>query len=208
MRAVVSAEPGGRLVAKKAGKAMVTATYESISAQVPVEVIDVATIEMSPPSLSLVGPAGTSIPLSCAVKDSQQRRVDLKPAWSSSDPKVATVSDEGVVTSVGPGKTTILTKVGDVQGGCEVAVSLRPIARIEIRPATALVRVGDSQHFAVIAYGPDGQPIEDIAVVFTSSNPAVATVDGGGVASGKKAGGAVIRGEIAGQKAEATLLVN
>src|ERR1700738_5348523 len=37
---VVAAEPGGRLVAKKAGKAIVTATYEQVSAQVPVEIID------------------------------------------------------------------------------------------------------------------------------------------------------------------------
>lgn len=205
---IVEAEPGGRLIAKKAGKTMVTATYQSVSAQVSVEVIDVSTIEMTPPALSLVGPAGTAIPLSCAVKDSRQRQVDLKPAWSSSNEKVATVSEEGVVTSVAAGTATILTKIGDIQGGCDVTVSLRPIARIEIRPATALVRLGDSQHFQVTAYGPDGLPIQDIAAVFRSSNLAVATVDAAGVASGRKTGAAIIRVELAGQIAEATLLVN
>ncbi|MEX1244277.1 MAG: Ig-like domain-containing protein [Thermoanaerobaculia bacterium] len=205
---VVAAEPGGRLVAKKAGSAVVTATYEDISAQVPVEVIDVSSIEISPPSLPLTGPAGTSIPLSWTVRDSNQKAIDLKPTWTSSDPKIATVSEAGVVTSVTAGTTTIVAKIGDIQGGSDVVVSLRPIGRLEIRPLTALVRAGESQHFEVIAYGPDGMAIPEAAAAFRSSNPAVATVDAAGKAEGRTAGAAIIRVELSGQFAEATLLVN
>ena len=205
---VVAAEPGGRLVAKAAGKAMVTATYHEIQAQVPVEVVDVSAIEMASPAWSLIGPVGTTVPLSHAVKDSKGKPVDLKPSWSSQDPKVATVDSEGVVTSVGAGKTTIVARIGDVQGGCDVEVIVHPIARLEIRPVTALVHVGDSQHFQVIAYGPDGIAITEVAAAFKSSNPAVATVDSAGVALGRSAGAATIRVELAGTAAEATLLVN
>ena len=205
---VVAAEPGGRLVAKKAGNAIVTATYEDISAQVPVEVIDVSAIEISPPSLPLTGPAGTSIPLAWTVRDSGGKAIDLKPTWNSSDPKIATVSEEGVVTSVAPGTATLVGKIGDIQGGSDVVVSLRPIGRLEIRPATALVRVGETQHFEVLAYGPDGLPIPEVAAAFRSSNPAVATVDAAGKAEGLTAGASIIRVELAGQSAEATLLVN
>jgi uncharacterized protein YjdB len=217
---VVEAEPGGRIVAKKAGKAMITASYQGLSEKVPVEVVDVATIEMAAPAISLIGPAGTSVPLSWRVKDSHGKSVSLTPAWSSSDPKVATVSDAGVVTSVAPGTATIIASIGDtkgpgnkketgeIQGGSDVTVTLRPIARIEIRPATALARVGEVQHFEVTAYAPDGAAIPDVAAVFKSSDPSVATVDGAGVASGRKAGATKIRVELAGQSAEATLLVN
>ena len=205
---IVAAEPGGRLVAKKAGSAIVTATYETISAQVPVEVIDVSSIEISPPSLPLTGPAGTSIPISWTVRDSSQQAIELKPTWSSSDPKIATVSEAGVVTSVAPGTATIVAKIGDIQGGSDVVVSLRPIGRLEIRPATALVRVGEYQRFDVTAYGPDGLPIPEVAAAFRSSNPAVATIDAAGKAEGRTAGASIIRVELAGQFAEATLLVN
>jgi uncharacterized protein YjdB len=205
---IVAAEPGGRVVAKKAGKAMVTATYENVSAQVPVEVVDVSAIEMAPPSLSLIGPAGTAIPLSWTVKDSKGHPVGIKPVWTSAKPEIATVSEDGVVTSVARGTTTIIARVGDIQGGTDVTVSLRPIARVEIRPATALVRVGDAQHFAVTAYGPDGIAIPEVAAAFKTSNADVATVDSAGVAQGHKAGAAIIRVELAGQSAEATLLVN
>ncbi len=205
---IVVAEPGGRLVAKKAGKALVTATFEDVSAQVPVEVVDVSAIEISPPSLPLTGPAGTSIPLSWRVRDSNQKDVDQKPTWSSSSPRIATVSETGTVTSVAPGTATIVAKIGDIQGGSDVVVTVRPIGRLEIRPATALARVGESQRFEVVAYSPDGLPIPEVAAAFHSSNPAVATVDSAGKAEGRSAGAAMIRVELAGQSAEATLLVN
>ena len=186
----------------------------------PVEVVDVASIELASPALSLIGPAGTGVPLSWTVKDSHGKAVAIKPSWLSSDTKIATVSEDGVVTSVAPGKTMIIASIGessgpagkreagDIQGGCDVAVILRSIGRLEIRPATALVRVGDSQHFEVIAYGPDGVAIPEVAAAFKSSNTAVATVDSAGVASGHKAGAATIRVDLAGNFAEATLLVN
>lgn len=205
---VVEAEPGGRIVAKKSGKAVVTATYEGVTAQVPVEVVDVSAIEITPPSLALTGPAGTSVPIAFTVKDSKQKPVGLTPAWSSADPKIATISEDGVVTSVAAGTTTLVGKIGDVQGGCDVIVSLKPIARVDIRPATALARVGETQHFEVIAYGPDGAAIPEVAAVFKSSDPSVATINAAGVASGRKAGAAKIRVELAGKSAEATLLVN
>ena len=204
----VVAEPGGRIVAKKAGKTTVTASYQGVSAQVPVEVIDVASIDITPPALALTGPAGTSVPVSYVVKDSHQKGVDFKPAWTSSNPKVATVSEDGVVTSVAPGTTMIVGRIGDIQGGCDVTVQLRAIDRVEIRPATALARVGETQRFEVRAFGPDGTAIPEVAAVYKSSDPAVATVDGAGVATGKKAGAAKIKVELAGKSAEATLLVN
>ena len=201
-------DAGGRVVAKKAGKAMVTASFEGVSTQVPVEVVDVGSIEFPGPSISLVGPAGTSIPLNWRVLDSKQAKVDLAPTWTSGDPKIVTVSDKGVVTSVGPGTTNVVAKIGDVQGVSEVHVTVRDIARVELRPTTALVRIGDSQHFIVTAYGADGVAINDAAASFSSSNPAVASVDASGVAMGHKAGAATIKVQLAGATAEASLLVN
>lgn len=201
-------DAGGRVVAKKAGKATITASLENVSTEIPVEVVDVSTIEFGAPSFALVGPAGTSLPLVCKVLDSKQSPVDIKPTWSSADPKIATVSDAGVVTSVGPGTTNIVARVGDVQGAAEIRVGLQAISRLELRPATALVRVGDAQRFVVTAYGADGQAIPEVSAAFQSSNPAVASVDASGLATGHKAGAATIQVELAGAKAEASLLVN
>ncbi len=205
---IAEVDAGGRVVAKKAGKASVTATFEGVSSQVPVEIVDVSSIEFAAPAFALVGPAGTSLPLTWTVRDSVQNALTLVPVWSSADEKVAAVSDKGVVTSVGPGTTNIVARIGDVQGACDVTVSVRPIGRLELRPLTALVHVGESQHYQLTAFGPDGTAIPDVSGVFQSSDAAVASVDSAGVATGHKTGAATIRAGLAGATAEATLIVN
>ena len=206
--AIAAVDASGRVVAKGEGRALVTASYQGVSTQVPVEVVDVREIAVSPASVQLIGPIGTQIPLTATVRNSKNKAIALRVGWSSSNPKIGAVSSEGIVSSAGPGTTTVVAKVGDLLGAAEVVVLVREIARLEIRPATGLVRVGDSQHFEVIAYSPDGKTIEGAAAMFRSSDPAVATVDGSGVAVGIAAGITTIQATLAGISAEATLLVN
>ena len=205
---VAAVDEGGRVVSKAAGNATVTVAFGEVSAQVPVEVVDAATIEVLPAQATLVGPAGTELPVTAVVKSSKGETVALPLTWASSEDKVVTVTPQGLVTSVGNGKATVTARVGELQGGSEVAVLVEDIARLEVRPSTALVRVGDSQRFEVVAVLPDGRKFENAMAQFRSSNPSVATIDGGGVASGVGPGSATIRIELAGQTAEATLLVN
>jgi uncharacterized protein YjdB len=207
-KAVAAVDAGGLVSPKAEGTTTVTAKYDQVRTQISVEVVDVHVVEVSPPSLRIVGPVGTTIPVSASVRNSKDRSVAITPVWNSSHPQVATISADGVVTSVARGVTMLVAKVGDVQGAAEVSVEVRDIARLEIRPATALVRVGDSQRFDVIAYDADGRSIEGPAALFKSSDPSVAIVSVSGQASGMKAGAATIRAAIAGLSAEATLIVN
>jgi uncharacterized protein YjdB len=205
---VAAVDNAGRVVAKGEGKARVTATVGEISTDVPVEVVDAATIEIVPGQAVLVGPVGTTLALAGLVKSSKNQPVPLRPTWKSSDEKVVKVTPEGTLTSVGNGTATVTAQLGDLQGAAEITVMVRDVARLEVRPATALVRVGDSQRFEIVAFGPDGARLENAIAQFRSSNPAVATIDGAGIASGIAAGTATIRAELAGQAAEATLIVN
>ena len=205
---IVSVDPTGRLVAKKEGTTTVTATYQKLSVKIPVEVVDVNVMSVAPVQANLIGPVGTRLNLLLTVKNSRDKPVDLKVVWSSSDEKIVTVSQDGVVSSVAPGTVTVAAKIGDLQAISELKVELKQIGRLEIKPATAIVRVGDSQHFEIVAYGIDGLPIEGAFAFFVSSNPAVATVDGSGQATGLSRGAAVIKAQLGGTEAEATLLVN
>lgn len=205
---IATVDGGGLVTPKAEGKTRVVAKYEAIRTEVPVEVVDVKSLELSPTTVHLVGPAGTQVPLQVVIKNSKDKPISLTPLWSSSKPEVVTVSPDGVVTSVSRGVSTLLARVGDVQGVCEVVSDIRNIARVEIRPLTALVRVGDSQKFEVIAYDPDGRSIEGAAARFVSSDPEVATVTTSGQASGAKTGATTVRATIGGMTAEATLIVN
>jgi hypothetical protein len=205
---VASVDGGGRIVAKSEGKAVVTVSFEKLSAQVPVEIVDIKTIEVLPPSVQLIGPVGTQFPLQATPKNSKDKPVEAKAEWSSPKPAIATVSPEGVVKSVGPGVVTLVAKIGDVESACEVRVTLRDVARLEIRPATAIVRTGENQQFEVFGYGPDGKAIDGLNAVFQSSDASVARVNPVGVATGIGAGAATIRVSIGPVKAEATMIVN
>jgi uncharacterized protein YjdB len=207
-REVVEVDAGGRILSKKEGKSVVTASIEGLSAQVSVEVVDAQAVEITPLSARLLGPAGTTLPLSGVVKNSLDQAVSVPVMWSSSDEKVATVSPDGVVTSVGQGQSTIVARVGDLQTGADVTVDTRVVGKLLLLPATALVRVGDSQHYQVMVYGADGRAIDGAAARFTSSNPTVASVDTAGVASGHKTGVATIRAQVANLTADATVIVN
>jgi uncharacterized protein YjdB len=205
---IVTVDASGRLVAKKEGKTVVTATHGSLSVQVPVEVVDVKVLAVSPVQATLIGPVGTRLNLLLTEKNSMDKPVDIKPVWSSSNDAVATVSQDGVVSSVSPGSITVAAKVGDLQAITDLKVEIKQISRLEVKPATAIVRVGDSQRFEIVAYGNDGLAIEGAFAFFVSSNPAVASVDGSGLATGLSPGAAVVRAQLGGVTAEATLLVN
>jgi uncharacterized protein YjdB len=205
---VAAVDDGGRVVSKKEGKATVTAQFGEISSPVPVEVIDAAVIEVVPSQATLVGPSGTTFPLTAVVKSSNNQPVSAHLSWASSNEKVVKVARDGAVTTVGPGSASVTANLGELQGSAELSVLVHDIARLEVRPATALVRVGDSQKFQVIAYAADGARLDNALASFKSSNPAVATIDAGGVASGVTAGTATIHVDLAGQTAEATLIVN
>jgi uncharacterized protein YjdB len=205
---VADVDEGGRVVAKGEGKATVTITAGELTAEVPVEVIDAASIEIAPAQATLAGPPGTSYPLTAVVKSSRQQPVAIRPTWESSDTKVVTVSADGVMTSVGNGTASVTARIGELQGAVDVSVLAGEIERIDVHPATALVRVGDSQKFQVVAYRPDGSRLENTLAGFESANPAVATIDGSGVAVGVAPGSTTIRVDLAGRTAEATLIVN
>ncbi|HEX9150294.1 MAG TPA: Ig-like domain-containing protein [Thermoanaerobaculia bacterium] len=205
---VAAVDEGGLVHSKKEGKATITGQVGQVTAQVPVEVVDAAAIEVVPSQATLVGPPGTTFSLTAIVKNSKKAPIAVRPSWSSSNEKVVKVGPDGAVTSVGPGTASVTANVGELQGATEVTVLVHDIVRLELRPATALVRVGDSQKFQVAAYGADGVRLDNAMASFRSSNPAVATIDGAGVAAGVGAGTATIRVDLAGRTAEATLIVN
>jgi uncharacterized protein YjdB len=205
---VAEVDASGRVLSKKEGQAAVTATLGGLSTQVSVEIVDVKAVEVTPLMTRLVGPPGTSLPLQAVVKNSRDETVAIPVTWSSSADAVATVSPDGVVTSAGAGRATILAKVGDLQTAAEIAVDTRVVSKLLLLPATALVRVGDSQHYRVQVYGADGREIAEASARFTSSDDAVAPVDAAGVVSGKKTGVATIRAQVGNLTAESTVIVN
>ena len=124
---------------------------------------------------------------------------DTKVTWSTEDPEIATVTAGGKVTGVGVGKTYIKAsvKVGEVNVSRRVLVDVKlnyvSVMGISFNSHSDEVRVNESK---VAAYKFETAPADknptNAKVTFTSSNPAVATVDADGKVTGVSAGTATI----------------
>src|SRR5262249_35517764 len=68
---IVTVDGGGKLESKSQGKSIITASFQNLSVTVPVEVLDIKSIEIAPLSAHLVGPAGTTVALTTTGKNSK-----------------------------------------------------------------------------------------------------------------------------------------
>ena len=118
--ATVSSE--GVVTAIAEGTAIITATAEDKSATCTVTVphvdVPVESVTLSKTSLTLK--AGDSETLTATVNP--ENADDKSVSWKSSDENVATVSAEGVVTAIAPGKAVITAEAGGKSATCNVTV--------------------------------------------------------------------------------------
>ena len=138
----------------------------------------VATVVLFPAS-AVVEPTRTLL-LSATLRDNRRLVVSGRTlAWSSSDPRVATVED-GVVTGVREGTATITAVVDGQRGSASITVR-RSISRVEITPLDASLAVGSTVQLHAGLVGSDGRPVEGPVVFWETSAPRVARVDQGKV---------------------------
>ncbi len=136
-----------------AGSATVTLTSGGLTAEVPVTVGQIPTSVTITPS-DLVLPSGGSEPAAVTINDRTGDEI-VPPApftWSSSNEAVVTVSQTGVVTSVGPEGSAVITATTDtftatlpVFVGTPPAVEM--LGRVELFFADGVAVTPDGRYF-------------------------------------------------------------
>ena len=97
--------------------------------------------------------------------------------FSSSDPTIATVSDDGVVTGVSGGKAYITVSYGAKTAKATINVTMREY-RLDLSDESWLMLVGTTKQVTVKAYYGLTE-LTDAELLWTTSDPAVATVEDG-----------------------------
>ena len=108
--------------------------------------------------------------------------------WKSTDTNIVTVSDNGVVKAVGVGTATVKVTVGDVSATCQVTV-LQPVTGINLNKSSLTMDALGTFQMTASVY-PDSA--NDKRITWSSSDPAIASVDENGLVTALKKGKATI----------------
>ena len=171
---VATVSSKGKVTAKKAGKAVITANSGGVKVSTTIKVSNpylnatkVTKYTTETAQLKVTGGVGT-------VK------------WSSSNPKIATVSSKGKVTAKKAGTVTIRAKVSGVTLNCKVTVK---------GPAMSCKSKSVKQNltYKLKVYGVKGK------IKWSTSNKKIATVNSSGTVTAKKPGTATIKAKVGGK---------
>ena len=162
--------------------------------------VRVESVSVSPSSKELG--IGETVQLSAQVTPSTATKKDI--SWSSSKPSVASVSPSGLVTGVGEGTATIMATADGKKGECKVTV-VGALSGISLSKTTLNLAVGDSETLTATPVPASATPKGTLQ--WSSSDPQVASVDGGKVTA-LKAGTTIVAVSVDGFKAECSVTVN
>ena len=112
--------------------------------------------------------------------------------WSSNDNGIARVDDNGRVTAVSVGTTTITATTNDGSGltaSCTLTVTPKTVQSITMDEEALNLERGETTRLTVIVTPQDA---DDVSVTWYSNNSGVATVDDGGRVTAIEVGTAVI----------------
>ncbi len=116
--------------------------------------------------------------------------------WSSSNEGIAKVHHGGEVLALASGGCEIIATLGSVQERGTVLV--RELRSIELQPVNPTIVSGATQQFRATAIYEDGQsvPLPPASLIWSSTTPAVATITGDGLATGRSVGETEIRARL------------
>lgn len=181
--ATVSME--GEVLAIAEGVTTVTATCGTVSASCTITVMPIESEEVVLNYTALTLKIGNSQQLAATVYPANTTNPTL--TWTTSSPGVATV-ENGLVTAVSVGKTTITVSNGAHSASCVVTVEPILVEQVLLQESSITINVGTP--FTLIA-SVMPENATDKTVVWNSLNPNVAKVSGG-VVSGIAPGSTVI----------------
>ncbi len=172
----------------------------------PEEVSNVASVELTPAQGTTA--VGSSLQFKALGKDARgQALPDTVKFWFAAPFDAASADDKGQVSFVEPGEITVGAVMGKKIGYAHITVAKPHIASIGIdAPATPLA-VGSSHRLTAVPRNASGDPRTDIALSWTSQNPAIASVDNAGLVRALKPGKVILRAAGDGVTGEAAITI-
>ncbi|MGQ0647330.1 MAG: beta strand repeat-containing protein [Gemmatimonadaceae bacterium] len=189
------------------GAATISATVDGVSgtAVVTVTPVPVASVTVSPATGALI--VGQTLQLSATTASAGgQTLTGRVVTWNSSNNATATVSSTGLVSGVSAGSATITATSEGRAGTAQISVTAVPVAAIRLTPTSVTLASGNTTQLTAQALDADNNVLNR-TIVWTTDQPAVATVSQSGLVTAVNTGIARITAGVGTVTASATVSV-
>lgn len=175
---IARVDANGLVTGAAAGSATITATSEgrSATATVAVQLVPVASVVVTPATANLR--TGDTLRLSASARDeSGAALAGRQVRWTSSSANVVTIdSVSGLLRATGQGSATI-TATSEGRSGTATVAVIAPVATVGVGTALDTLEAYDVVQLSATLRDAASNVLTNRVVRWTSSNPAVATVD-------------------------------
>jgi uncharacterized protein YjdB len=181
---VAIADVNGRVTARGAGIATITASFGAVADATRVTVLPGRTqsVAIQPSSVTL--PVDGVTTLLAVAYDAGGLPIDgITASWWSENISVANVDVAGRVTGIREGVTTVYAMIDGVRGAARIDVTSEhstEVATVAITPVSRTIRIGDRVQYFAVARNPAGETLEGLPVAWNTADPLVATIDAQG----------------------------
>ncbi|HMU61983.1 MAG TPA: Ig-like domain-containing protein, partial [Gemmatimonadales bacterium] len=152
--------------------------------------------------------AGTRLTLLAAAFSAQGDRRSDAILFSSSNSKAASVTPDGRLSALAPGRAVITAKAGAASATLPIEVLANALTSLTIAPATTSVRTGDVVAFSAKAAQTNGRPLGDVATRWSvAGGQGVAMIGPDGSFVAETPGSYTVTAEIGGRTADALVTV-
>ncbi len=186
-KSIVKVADDGTVTAISVGVATITATCGEVSAtcKVTVNPVVASSVTLNVADMTLL--VGQSDMLTAKVMPENTTYPDV--TWTSSDEVIAKVSDDGTVTAVSVGVTTITATCGEVSATCKVTVNPVVASSVTLNVADMTLLVGQSDKLTASV---EPANTTDATITWKSDNEAIAKVSEDGTVTAISVGVATI----------------
>lgn len=185
---VAFVDQNGKVSALAGGSATITAKAGDKQATCTVTVtVPITSVSLDRTSIELTEGGSTTLVATVKPDDATDKKV----TWSSANTSVATVDQNGKVTAIIEGTTTISAKAGDRTATCAVKVNKKviPVSSVSLNKTSLSLAKGQSETLTATVNPSDAT---NKKVTWSSSNTSIATVDQNGKVTAVAGGSATI----------------
>ena len=162
-------------------------------------IIDVTSVTLDKESLSLEKGDNAQLTATVNPKDATDKTV----TWSSSDPSVVSVDQNGRVSALAGGDAVITAQAGNCKASCSVSVTV-PVSGIALNQNSLVLAPDETATLTAILSPED---VTAVTIVWSSSDVQIVTVDESGNVKAVGSGNAVITAQAGSCKATCSVLV-